>query len=408
MDGFQGIIFKSWCCVMALLIDHEPAECIKLSEFCTLPTPQNRCIGINKPDGLRFGCSGGFHGDFYEEDYFLAQTLMLCHWPLDHFEPSRSLRLYTKLAKFTMINSQIKTIVGVFPETMQNLKTLNLSHLNIERIESTAFTHLTSLEVLDLSYNKLNYIPLTAVAYLTKLKQIWLAGHSWFCKPDMLWLLQIPKDPLTFRLMDADNMTCGGYKYIGKPVIPILRLLNDLEKECLTQPENCVCTLDNVVRSMAAPYHLLPLITVDCSYRGLKTLPKRLPHNTTTLLMQGNQITTLEELLTNRHYTKLLDIHLDYNKISSISILEGSHWLAQCRVLSLKGNNLTKSRFRPTRWITHSSEIATSHNSTWETTLGDAIACSLLPFRICSLNTTRTSRTCPTSNARIKKTTSTT
>lgn len=52
----------------------------------------------------------------------------------------------------------------------------------------------------------------------------------------------------------------------------------------------------------------------------------------------------VDELLTNRYYAKLLDIHFDYNRISSISILEGSHWLAQCRVLSLKGNNLTKVR----------------------------------------------------------------
>lgn len=50
----------------------------------------------------------------------------------------------------------------------------------------------------------------------------------------------------------------------------------------------------------------------------------------------------MDDLLTNRYYTKLLDIHLDYNRISSISILEGSHWLARCRVMSFKGNNLTK------------------------------------------------------------------
>ncbi|XP_015375621.1 PREDICTED: protein singed wings 2 [Diuraphis noxia] len=54
------------------------------------------------------------------------------------------------------------------------------------------------------------------------------------------------------------------------------------------------------------------------------------------------RISILDDLLTNRYYTKLLDIHLDYNRISSISILEGSHWLTRCRVMSFKGNNLTK------------------------------------------------------------------
>lgn len=65
----------------------------------------------------------------------------------------------------------------------------------------------------------------------------------------------------------------------------------DLEKECPSSPPDyCVCTLDNVVRGRGASFYLHPVITVDCSYRELKILPKRLPHNTTTLLVQGNQV----------------------------------------------------------------------------------------------------------------------
>jgi len=65
----------------------------------------------------------------------------------------------------------------------------------------------------------------------------------------------------------------------------------DLEKECPSSPPDyCVCTLDNVVRGRGPSFNLHPVITVDCSYRGLKMLPKILPHNTTTLLVQGNQV----------------------------------------------------------------------------------------------------------------------
>ncbi|XP_050531700.1 protein singed wings 2 isoform X2 [Daktulosphaira vitifoliae] len=337
MDGYQ-MIFKY---LLVLLIQND-ANSIKLSEFCAPNIPQNKCISIYRPDGLRIGCSGGFHGDFLDEEYFSAHTLMFCHWPFDYFEPATSLYIYSKLAKFTIINSEIKTIIGVFPENMQSLKTLNLSHLNLERIESSAFMHLSSLEILDLSYNKLNQFSFSIIEDMTKLKQIWLAGQSWFCKNDMTWLLQSSKEPFIFKVMDADKMICGGYKYIGKPMIPVLRLLYEMEKECPYQPDNCICTLDNVVRGRGNYFYLHPLITVDCSYRGLKMLPKKLPHNTTTLLMQGNQVTSLEELLNNRYYAKLLDLHMDNNLLSSISILEGSHWLAQCRVLSLKGNNLSK------------------------------------------------------------------
>lgn len=52
-------------------------------------------------------------------------------------------------------------------------------------------------------------------------------GQSWFCKNDLFWLLHLPKDPLfNFKVMDSNRMICGGYKYTGKPVIPVLRLLS--------------------------------------------------------------------------------------------------------------------------------------------------------------------------------------
>ncbi|VVC38278.1 Leucine-rich repeat,Leucine-rich repeat domain, L domain-like,Leucine-rich repeat, typical subtype [Cinara cedri] len=316
----------------------------KLSEFCASQTPQNKCVGVNKTDGYRVACSGGFHEDYLPEDYPQLQSLMLCHLPTDYFDPTESLQPYSKLVKLTVTNSKIKEIIGEFPEFLQNLKTLNLSHLNLERVKPSTFKYLSSLEVLDLSYNKLHYLQLPTAEYLPKLKQIWLAGHSWFCKHNLFWMLRVSKGLMTFKVMDFNRMTCGDHKYFENPVIPILRMLSDLEKECPSSPpNNCVCTLDHVVNyGMSSSFSLHPLITVDCSYRDLKILPKILPHNTTTLLVQGNQISTVDDLITNRYYARLLDIYLDYNRISSISILEGSQWLAQCRILSIKGNNLTK------------------------------------------------------------------
>lgn len=57
------------------------------------------------------------------------------------------------------------------------LQTLNLSHLNLERVKYGAFKYLSSLEVLDLSYNKLNHLYSPTTEYFPKLKQIWLAGE---------------------------------------------------------------------------------------------------------------------------------------------------------------------------------------------------------------------------------------
>lgn len=52
----------------------------------------------------------------------LLHTLMLCHWPLDYFEPVVWLRPYAKISKLTITKSKIKEIVGEFPAFLQNLK----------------------------------------------------------------------------------------------------------------------------------------------------------------------------------------------------------------------------------------------------------------------------------------------
>lgn len=131
--------------------------------------------------------------------------------------------------------------------------------MSLERVKPTTFKYLSSLEVLDLSYNKLNHLYPPAIGYLPRLKQLWLAGEctlpahvlvffnsffqkcfhpktrgnrfvfsgqSWFCKNDLFWLLNVSKDPLTFKIMDFNRMMCGGYKYQGKHVMPVLRLLS--------------------------------------------------------------------------------------------------------------------------------------------------------------------------------------
>lgn len=59
-----------------------------------------------------------------------------------------------------------------------------------------------------------------------KIKLSYILGEFWFCKNDLFWLLHVSKDSLTYKVMDTNRMTCGGYKYIGKPVIPVLRLLS--------------------------------------------------------------------------------------------------------------------------------------------------------------------------------------
>lgn len=60
-----------------------------------------------------------------------------------------------------------------------------------------------------------------------------------------------------------------------------------MNEEC---PDECSCWIGYVIRT--GNDVLLPLVSVDCRHRGLATLPATLPHNTTTLYAQGNQVTS--------------------------------------------------------------------------------------------------------------------
>ncbi|KAL1451121.1 hypothetical protein WDU94_003411 [Cyamophila willieti] len=162
-------------------------------------------------------------------------------------------------------------------------------------------------------------------------------------------------------------MICGE-KYPDLRVEPVMQILRKMNTQCPSSPPyNCMCLLDNAVQSlppldseeippirskefpaMDSEYpdspnrSLIPLITVDCSYRNLTQLPHFLPDNTTTVLALGNQIVDISLPLTNPNYSHILDLILDYNPIKSLDHLEGATWLKTFRNLSLRGNKLSQ------------------------------------------------------------------
>lgn len=62
-----------------------------------------------------------------------------------------------------------------------------------------------------------------------------------------------------------------------------------------TCPDPCACTMTNVVFDAAGA--VIPIITVDCSYRQLENPPEALPPGTTTLRLQGNKVKWYEDFL---------------------------------------------------------------------------------------------------------------
>lgn len=167
------------------------------------------------------------------------------------------------------------------------------------------------------------------------------------------------------KIVDRDLLTCKEGKYAGRKLTTVMSikqvciftlnsikfnkfkcykimLYNQLNKvlydEC-QHPEikNCSCTF-----SYLSP-NGIPINTLNCSHRNFINFPKYLPENTSILHMEHNKITNIKDLRSNYTlYKSVVDIFLDYNYIGLIDDFESYIWLQNFRVLSLRGNKLTK------------------------------------------------------------------
>lgn len=129
-------------------------------------------------------------------------------------------------------------------------------------------------------------------------------------------------------------------------------MLQDIKKNC---PHPCSCSLPKVILTNIDSRDLEPVIEVNCSYRGLISLPENFLNKTRIIHLEGNEIEDLQLLKKNAVYRKAFEIYLDNNKIRSIEELEGSYFLKHFRIFSLSGNKLSEIP-------TYAIENALAHN----------------------------------------------
>lgn len=155
----------------------------------------------------------------------------------------------------------------------------------------------------------------------------------------MKWLLKFDEGQ---KVADKDLMRCVDLKYTGRPLLTVMDFKQTIRLECQKEPDtrNCSCILSYVRPSLNGEF-LIPMYTVNCSHREFLNLPKILPMNTTILHISHNKIKSLEPLRSG-NYKKVQDLFVDYNQIKTLDYLEGALWLNKFRVLSLRGNKLTK------------------------------------------------------------------
>ncbi|XP_073984403.1 protein singed wings 2 isoform X2 [Rhodnius prolixus] len=281
-------------------------------------------------------CNGGMLKK-YQSNSRELWGLVLCHLQGPNFNPT-VLSHFPQLHKFVLINSNITHFASPFPH-LHSLQVLNLTRLQLRSLEVNTFGGLNGLKILDLSFNKLAHFGRYLVEFLPNLQQLHLKGIYWKCDNKLRWLTSKKNNSLGRKVVDSTYMICGRELYPGKPVLSIMTFLDNLENDC-RKLDLCQCTLDNVVWSPEREY-LIPLITVNCAKLGLKTMPKTLPTNITTLILSGNEISDLTPLTSNPVYLGVSDVYLDDNDIADVDMLEAADWLYNFRVLSLKYNKIS-------------------------------------------------------------------
>ncbi|XP_046679803.1 protein halfway-like [Homalodisca vitripennis] len=124
---------------------------------------------------------------------------------------------------------------------------------------------------------------------------------------------------------------------LGSIVVPASGFIL-IDKECPHGPDyQCRCALTRNVELNSGTHYF---VTVDCSCQGLTELPRELPPFTTSLNISNNNITHLDFLDTNSNYKNLMYLYADNNRIESITVLEGSHFIDKFTALSLRNNNI--------------------------------------------------------------------
>ncbi|KAK0074967.1 hypothetical protein PV325_007581 [Microctonus aethiopoides] len=243
---------------------------------------------------------------------------------------------WRRLKSLAITDGKINRIKGQFL-MMTPTHCLNLSNNAMVDIENNSFTRLAQLTSLDISYNNITHLP--ALNTMNG-REFWLdisGTNTLWCHDVYQYINKTGEKQIVFN---RENETvCSASKtwhwFNTTEQVP----LKQLQTEC-PKGENwqCQCSFGRLDIVEGKPPTLA--VNVDCSGIQLSELPDRLPRNTIALNVSYNNITVLDELRTNPCYQDIREFYADYNSISSINKLEGSKFLDNYALLSLRHNKI--------------------------------------------------------------------
>jgi len=260
---------------------------------------------------------------------------------IDYLDASN--KLWSQLDTLTITGGRIRKVVGWFKGS---LSCVNLStNAILNEIDPKAFASLSKLTFLDLSNNNLTKLPNIA----TRLPNLTLdiSGNSHMSCVSLKEFMTSFKNTSThLDFNNYNNSFCLSAKsfhwFNSTEVVPLmqLELILRLEEDCSKVVPKCHCSPKRLDMVPGRP----PTFTVriDCCGLNLTELPEKLLPNTVVLNVSNNNITSLGRLSDGDTYQDVREFYADNNKIDSILPLEGSRFIEEFTVLSLR-DNLLKS-----------------------------------------------------------------
>lgn len=288
-------------------------------------SPSNNCRILKGSSELK--CNGSYPKKSAGSSNITEIYLTNVTW--EYLEIDDILNKFPNVERIFVEYSDITTII--VPTISNKIKELSLRYNQLKKLPQDFVKNFPNLEILNIQNNLLTN--LEDNFYMGKLQKLTIKNNPWICALDLSWALHLNQT----IVHDLKNATCKE-RFAGKNILLIANYKQEMYRNCT---KSCACSLENVVQDLHTDQQH-PIIMVNCSGRGLKDLPTQLPLYTRILHLERNEITDLRPLKSNPMFESLWDLYLDNNTVTSISYLEGSHWLQNFRVFSLRGNQLQK------------------------------------------------------------------
>ncbi|XP_051173191.1 protein halfway isoform X2 [Leptopilina boulardi] len=249
---------------------------------------------------------------------------------------------WRRLKSLAVTDGKIYRVKGQFL-MMTPILCLNLSNNGLVEMENNSLTRLAQLTTLDLSYNNLTHLP--ALNTMNG-REFWLdisGTNNLWCHDIYQYINKTGEKQINFNR--ENDTLCSASKtwhwFNTTEQVPLKEVLylSQLQTEC-PKGENwqCQCNFRRMDIVEGKPPTLA--VNVDCGGIQLTELPEKLPPNTIALNVSYNNITVLDDLSTNPCYEDIREFYADHNNISSINKLEGSKFLDNFALLSLRYNKI--------------------------------------------------------------------